>query len=208
MLQNPSVCRGGTPCTPSSFDEAVYCAVFHSAVPAKAVADALGVKYGYLAGAVDPQRADAHVQARWLVPLMQATGNLAPLRYLAAALHCAVVELPAAAPAGEAIYERLADVVRELGEDSALIQRALVDGRVTDDEAAQVDREIAATIDALLALREAVRLRSRSLARPAAPSSAPNVLDAASPTPTAKPAPMRMSLPSAPARAARPRRQA
>lgn len=168
MLQNPSVCRGGTPCEPASVDEAVYCAVHHSAASPKTIADALEINYAHLMAAADPHRTDSHVQARWLVGLMRVTDNLLPLRYLAAALDCAIVTLPRVTREGAAIYERLADVVRELGEDSAVIQHVLEDGHVTAEEVLLVEREIADTVEALLAVREEVRARARDLAKPAA----------------------------------------
>lgn len=188
MLQNPSVCRGGTPCTPASFEEALYCCVFHSELSAKAIADAIGIKYSYLTAAADPHRADTHIQSRWLPVLMHVTGNVAPLRYLAASLGCALVQLPSSVERGDAIYERLADVVRELGEDTAAIQHVLSDGHVTAEEVAHVDREVGDTIEALLTLRAAVRARASSLASPA-----PTV---------SKPAAARMALPQIPGRKA------
>ena len=58
----------------------------------KAVADALGVPYHYLADSLndaEPQRLPVDL----LVPFLRAT-NLQPLRWLAQQLNCAIVELP------------------------------------------------------------------------------------------------------------------
>lgn len=202
MLQNPSVCRGGTPCTPANLQESLYCCVHHSDVTSEAIAQVLGIKRAYLLAAADPNRGDTHFQSHWLLPLMEVTRNLSPVRFITTALNCALVTLPSpTGPGDAAIYERVADVVRELGEDTATIQRVLSDGEVTTDEVAHVKREIADTIEALLNLQVAVETRSKSLAHPVV--SAPRVeVPHVSPG-HVKPAPARMDLPlSAPARKA------
>lgn len=191
MLQNPSVCRGGSPCTPSTFDEAIYCGVYHSPASAEAVADAVGVKVAYLRSALDPNCTSARVPARWLPAILQTTRSASILSYLATQLDCVVVPLPAMGETVDAgVRAKFLRVVEELGQDSAEIERVLADGEVTVDEAKRFRLEILDTVAALLEVAAAVdaRIQNASVA-------------AAAPAATSKPAPARMSLP-APARLA------
>jgi hypothetical protein len=138
-----------------------------SSVPLKAVADTLGVRYQYLADALntqEPQRFPADL----LVAFMRATGSIAPLRWLAAELQCAVVPFPAATAETEAVYAAFAAMVAEVGEDGALIQRVLADGTVTPDECDQAVQEVGRTITAAVAVEAALlEARDRALVRPA-----------------------------------------
>jgi hypothetical protein len=57
--------------------------VLNSPMPAKAQADRVGVRYGYLLDAANPDREDTHFQARLIAPLTNATGNDVLIDWLA-----------------------------------------------------------------------------------------------------------------------------
>lgn len=135
-------------------------------VPMKAVAADLGVRYSYLADALndsEPQRFPADL----LVPFMRATASLAPLRWIAAQLSCAIVPFPVVTPATEAVYAAFAAMVTEVGQDGDLIRRVLADGAVTPQECDQAVEELGRTIAAAVAV-EAALVDARDRARPAA----------------------------------------
>lgn len=129
-------------------------AVLHAALEEsgrepKAVADEMGVRRSYLYDALneaEPQRFPADL----LVSFMKATGSRRPLCWLAQQMDCAVVALPTAGSTTDEIHNRFMRVVEELGQDSAVIQRALVDGEISTSESQAITAELRGTIDALL----------------------------------------------------------
>lgn len=170
MTHGRRTCRRGQPCQPRTLQEALYCVIHHSEIDASTIAARIGVRVGYLHDAANPDRDELQFQARLLIPVMAATGNLMPLRFLAAEFHAAVVELPAAGTDDVDIRQTFMAAVRELGEDAAAIEAVLGDGRVTADEARRVRREVSETIDALVkvqALIDAKVQRSPRAVRPA-----------------------------------------
>lgn len=156
MTSSRRGCQNGRPCEPRSIQEAIYCAALHSAADSGAVAEAIGKRRGYLLDAANPDRDEVQFQARLLIPLMLATGNLAPLRFLARELGCALVELPTAIPAPGDVRQKFTVAVKEIGEDAAELERALADNRVSADDALRMKRELRDTIEALIAVDSAM----------------------------------------------------
>src|SRR5688500_2465061 len=66
-----------------SLGDAIQAVVLHSDVPAKALADAIGVRYGYLLDAANPDRDDTQFQARLIAPLTRASRNAAIVQRIA-----------------------------------------------------------------------------------------------------------------------------
>jgi len=215
MLQNPSDCRGGTPCTPSNFNEAIYCLVFHGPLSTEELSGRIGVPRKRLLNAANPNRQESVFAASWIEPIVEHTGDLSLLRYLAAKLNCAIVPLPTALGANDQGGQRVLDITRELGEAVTKYQRARADGRVDDVERDGIRSEIREAVVELLRWDADVVAESRSLAHPApgtspaptSPSVHTNGRDLVIPgcqpatRVDAKPAPARMNLSvSAPAR--------
>lgn len=133
-------------------------ALEESGRPLKAVASEIGVKPTYLADALndsEPQRFPSDL----LVPFMQATGSRHPLCELASAMDCAIVALPTAPVGNDDIRDRFMRVVDELGQDSAVIQRALGDGEISPSEGRDIVAELRDTIEELLRVEAAVLAR-------------------------------------------------
>lgn len=141
--------------------------VEQSGKPLKAVASEIGMHPNRLCDATNPDIPEAQFQFRLLVPFMKATKSVEPLRWLAAEMNCAVVELPSATPDGEAISRTFLKVVDELGQDSAAIQRALTDGEISVSEGQTIAAELRDTIDALLAVEAAVLAKAAAKPQPA-----------------------------------------
>lgn len=137
-------------------------AVSTSGRPLKAIAAEMGVKYAYLADATneaEPQRFPADL----LVPFMRVTKSLAPLRWLARELDCAVVQLPTVTVGAEDLRDRFLKAVEEVGKDSAVMQRVLADGEITASEGRELAAEVLNTIDVL---REVIALVEAKVQRP------------------------------------------
>lgn len=161
MTHSRRVCRQVQPCEPRALLEAIQCCVLHSDRESSSIAEALGVRRGYLLDAANPDREELQFQARLLSPLMHVTQNATPLRYLAREQGFALVELPRTDPADGDIRQKFLHVVTELGEGSSAIERALSDGEVTADEAARIHRELDDTIEALMAVKALVQTRAK-----------------------------------------------
>lgn len=84
-------CTGGVRCEPRNLAESVYCAVHHSAIDARTIAERIGVRVGYLLDAANPDRDDMQFQSRHLIPLMTVTGNMLPLKFIAVQMCCLIV---------------------------------------------------------------------------------------------------------------------
>lgn len=152
MTHGRRACKNGRPCEPRTIQEAIYCVVHHSGIDAVSIATRLNKRVGYLHDAANPDREDTHFQAALLLPLMQVTGNLEPLRFIARELSCAVVELPQLTAQPGDIRQKFLIAVKEIGEDAAELERALADNRITSDDALRLKRELSDTIEALIAV--------------------------------------------------------
>lgn len=152
-------CLHGAGCAPTTLQEALYCCVHHSKLSPQQIAEQLGISVTYLHDAANPDREQHQFQARLLLPLMSVTGNLAPLRFLNAALGRIDIAMPAVDADGDDILGGYLRLVREVGEDSTLIEKVLSDGRVTPAECARVKRETRETAEAALHIAALVEKR-------------------------------------------------
>jgi hypothetical protein len=129
MTRGRRDCRHGQPCDVRTLAEAIYCAVHHSDLDARAVAERLGVRYTYLMDAANPDREEVQFQARLIVP----------------------------AGARE-VFDAGNRAVREFGEALTVWGASVADGTVTADELPTIRREAheaIAAISALVQLAEA-----------------------------------------------------
>lgn len=145
--------------------------VERSGLTIEAVAEAIDVRSHYLKDATNPSEPQ-RFPVDLLVPFMLATKSIEPLRWLAQQAGCAVVALPTTTPGTDDIRDRFLVAVEELGQDSAVIQRALGDGEITPSEGRDIAAELRDTIDALLAVEAAVlaRVERKAPAKMALPS--------------------------------------
>lgn len=134
-------CRSGRRCDVRSLPEAIDCVAHHSDLPLREIAERIGKSETYLRSACS-QYDDSHkFQAELIVPITAATQNFALLDYLERAVGRVAIRLPDQAGRGD-VFERTADLTRELGHAIEEIRQALSDGHVTSDEADRVRREI------------------------------------------------------------------
>lgn len=124
----------------------------------KEVASAMNLPYSYVAHTLNDEKAQPPTWD-FVRLFMQATGRRRPLCSLASEFGSAVVALPTTTPGNDDIRDRFLVAVEELGQDSAVIQRALGDGEITPSEGRDIAAELRDTIDALLAVEAAVLAR-------------------------------------------------
>lgn len=99
------------------------------------IAELLGKRTPYLRNALCATDENHPLDSSLVVPLTHATGNLALVRYFAEACGCVLVELPKVAPGHIDVLEHAGAAAREFGDVLAEAGKALIDGRVTRDEA-------------------------------------------------------------------------
>jgi hypothetical protein len=134
-------CRSGQRCEIGSLAEAIDCTVHHSDPTLKQIAERIGKTEGYLR-ASSSQYDDSHkFQAELIVPITVATGNFAILDYMERQVGRVALTVPDGLGRGD-VFERTADLMRELGEAIEEIRRTLTDGRVEAAEAERVKKEI------------------------------------------------------------------
>jgi hypothetical protein len=87
-----------------------------------------------------------------LIPVMEATGSLRPLDYLAGAMGAVVVRLPGAGRGHPTTERDAVAAVREFGELMAAVGSALDDGRIGRDERRRIVREGYEALQAIMTL--------------------------------------------------------
>ena len=130
-----------------------------SHIPPKAIAQDMNLALSVLYDIADEHR-PRQLRAAELPALVRASGNSLVLTVVTRAVGGVFVPLPDAT-SDEAVYEAMALVVKELGDDSSLLRRCLADGILTADKAARFDDEVDETVVALLQWKAAVRARVR-----------------------------------------------
>jgi hypothetical protein len=142
MLKNRKACRAGDSCEIRSLDDALYCLGHHSELSLPQIAERAGIPPRYLSDALNPYRSSHRVQLGWLVPLLTASQNPAPVRYLAEAIGYRVE--PVRALQHDTLGEEGLDVVAEVGRFAALVRQALADGHVDSREREDLRRGLTA----------------------------------------------------------------
>lgn len=137
----------------ASFKAALHDTVFRSTLPAKALADIVGVSYSALAQFAD-DAAEAHIPSRRLVTLVTAADNLAVLDYLEHLAGRVAYRLPTGSH-----LTATGEAVREFGEWLTAHAAALEDGTISLDEFATVEREAHEAIAAIAAAIEQAKSR-------------------------------------------------
>ena len=142
---------------PRSLPDALYRALHESERDTQDIASEVGCRPGYLLDAVNPDRDEVQFQLRLLIPFMRATRSLTPLHWIARAMGGVFVAVPEATADHADVRKAFVDVVRELGEDAALIEQVLADGQVDSAEAERVAQELDETVAALVAVKKAIQ---------------------------------------------------
>ena len=139
MIQKPKDCRAGLGCVPGTFGEALACQVQHNQKKVAAIAEEIGVQYGYLCHAVNPDDHTIQFQARAIVPLCRATGSVGVLRFMAAQLNHLLVPLPTVGADDSSIYQKFLAIAKELGDVSVEIDRGFKgDNHLDGDERTRI----------------------------------------------------------------------
>lgn len=141
---------------PASLADAIDEVVHGSGKPPKALADEIGISYGYLIAAADANREDTQFQARLIVPATLASGSDAIVRYLAHKAGGVFVRVPE----GMQADEHTARFLSETAEYLKTVASASADGVVTRAEAEDTKRKATAAIEALLAHVHSVEARA------------------------------------------------
>ena len=141
-----------------TFKSVAHDTIFRSSLPAKALADIIGVSYSALTKFAD-ESVDEQIPMRRFVALIRVADNLAALDYLEHLAGRVAFKVPTGshlAATGEA--------VREFGEWLGVHAAALEDGTLTAEELARIETQGHEAIAAIAAAIEQTRVR---VARPA-----------------------------------------
>lgn len=148
-------CRSGQRCEIHSLEEAIDCVAHYSDLTLRQIAERVGKSESYLRAACSQWDDGHHFQAALIIPLTAATRNFALLDYIERQVGRVAIAIPEGVGRGD-VFERTADVMRELGEAIEAIRCSLADGRVETCEAARVQKEIADLQQAAAALQACV----------------------------------------------------
>lgn len=139
-----------------TLDDAIHAVVYETpGVTAKALAGTLGVRYGYLADSANPDREDTQFQARLIVPITLASGNDAIVKFICRRVGGVFVRLPNGAGSDELTARSL----KEVGDYLHAVAESGRDGKVTEAEANEIDRQVTEAVEALLSHARSVRAR-------------------------------------------------
>lgn len=151
-------------------------ALAESGTTAKAIAQACERRHGYILDALNDNEPQ-ELTVRDLVTFMRAT-SVTPLKHLCREFDGTFVPLPVF-PAGHAdIRDRFLVAIEEVGRDSAAIQRALLDGEISDNEGRDVVAELEDTIAVFREVIALVQARRQRPARMTLPTSTAKAVSA------------------------------
>lgn len=158
MLQNRSTCTVGTrPCHPDNLAQTVACVTRHGLHAFGELPSLVGKRSDALARMSDGISEDMTLRIAKAVTAVQRDTRI--VEQFARACGGVFVALDARATTDSDVQAALLEAVRELGEDSGLIARALADGRITQAEADDICREVDETVAALLEVKARVRAK-------------------------------------------------
>jgi hypothetical protein len=123
-----------------TFKEALHEDLRNSQMPARAVAEELGISYSMLMNSCNPDLPDFHLRAGQLAHFCKLTGGVRCLDWLEASVGRVAIELLDAPPSMDAIQSELFRAVQEFGDMTHEAGRALVDGRICRSEGKRIER--------------------------------------------------------------------
>lgn len=161
MTENKKGCVLGTrKCDPVGFAQVAHCVTAHGHHGVGELAAMIGMQRSALTRKTDGHVEDLTVRQMLAIGELQRDHRM--VEEVCRRAGGVYVPLDQRDIADADIHQSFLQAVRELGEDSAAIQHALADGVVTDDEAAQVAREIDQTVAALCAVKARVMAKANS----------------------------------------------
>ncbi|WP_010323651.1 phage regulatory CII family protein [Marinobacterium stanieri] len=138
-----------------TLDSAIYDTVHADGADTLELATQMGMSRQILLNKANPQCDTNKFSPHELVALQLHTGN----RRIAEAM-CMEVGMNALAPASnkpQSILNAMLTVTSECGDVARVIEKSLVDGRLTARERSEVQREINEAIDSLMGMRLAIK---------------------------------------------------
>lgn len=121
------------------------------------IAEALHKNPASLAQEVSPDYPNRKFGVEHLAPLIMATGDYAPLDYLARESGCVLMRMPEAKRSGHPVHVQCMDSVQKFGELMTSCSDALKDGKITSDEADALDESGYEAIRGILMLLQEAR---------------------------------------------------
>jgi hypothetical protein len=151
MTSSPKSCRNGSaPCEPQRLVESMHCAAHHGKLPLAQVADAIRMSPKRLSDAVNPYEDRHHFQLDRFIGFLQATDNLAPLRFISRRVNSVVLLLPEGAAGTSDFRRNYMEAAKEFGDVAQLFEEAIAnDGRIDAAEAERIKKAIFETHEVL-----------------------------------------------------------
>lgn len=161
MTETPNNCRmGRRVCDPRDTAEHVHCMARHHVPSSRLSAEANLRHDAFLRQTDGAPGAPCKTSVALFTFLTNRTRDHRAIASLAR--DCGGVFVPLPDPVrveDEDVHQAALEAVREFGEDSGLIARAMADGRISAEEGDAIDREIGQTVSALLHLKAVVQAK-------------------------------------------------
>ena len=126
-----------------------------SGVRAANIAGSLGIPYPTLMA--DLTRQERHrLDADLVLPLMDATGSLAPLEFLAREMRCACIPIPASPVTEGTLTDQTIEAMGDFGELLTAVRDSLLDGKLTRTERELIASRGHRTVTAIMQLLQSV----------------------------------------------------
>jgi len=143
-----------------SFKAALHETVTRSTMPAKHIADRLGVAYRTLLEYCD-EASPSNLPSRYLPGLLACADNPALITYLARQAGRVTYPVPTGATASD---QAMGALLRETGEALTEVSSSLTDGHLTPEELARCEQELEDVAGAATSAIDALRRRARPTA--------------------------------------------
>ncbi len=136
-------------------DIAIHRTVHESGIPAKEIAQQMGMSYQVLINKANPTSEFHKMSLREALALQKITGTTAIHEAVGIELGLRIVPEEAQKP--KSLVEAMLTVVSECGDVSRAFKDAMADGRLTEREKADMQKEINEAIDSLYQMRLAIK---------------------------------------------------
>ncbi len=142
----------------STLKDAIHAILENSPIPTRQLAEELGVSYGYLMNFGNSEQPDFKMQARLLIPLTRITGDFSAVDFIEHSLGRTALKLP---PENKnlsikEVQTELLDAVGVFGELVSNATAALSDNKITNTEAADLERRGYRLISEILEFLQAI----------------------------------------------------
>lgn len=139
--------------------DVLHLVVHESKIPARQLAEELGLSYSMLMNCANPELPEFNIRAQKIIPLTKLTGDYRLIDFIEGAVGRVAFSLPEIPAKDVKLDKLIAESVKEFGDVLQEVGSALSDGRIDRIELKRCEKEILDQVRKVMSLLEALRKR-------------------------------------------------